>query len=150
MVVRPKSVGVSRRVQLDVTAQEVGEWTRLQKVDNPQGAFVVSGGIFNQQSARHQKISRKKNPSSVVVECQVRLVVSGRRNYVHSSATQIQMGNPVGPVSETEERSNSLQIYGHDLDRWKRRELRIAGAMIEMAVGMRHQEWKLFVVLVRQ
>jgi hypothetical protein len=57
-------------------------------------------------------------------------VVSGRRNYVYSSATQIQMSNPVRPISETEKRSNSLQIYGHDLHQWKRRELRIAGAMI--------------------
>jgi len=109
----------------------MGEQTRLQKVDNSQGAFMVSRGpVFNQQSAGHQKISRKKNPGSAVVKCHVRLVVSGRRNYVHSSAAQIHMGNPVGPVSETEERSNSLQFYGHDLDRWKRRELRIAGAMI--------------------
>jgi hypothetical protein len=60
------------------------------------------------------------------------------------------MGNSVGPISETEERSNSLQIYGHDLDRSKGRELRIACAMIEMAVGMRHQEWKFLVVLIRQ
>jgi len=45
-----------------------------------------------------------------------RLVVSGRRNYVHSSATQIHMRNPVGPVREAEERSNFVQIYGHDLD----------------------------------
>ena len=111
---------------------------------------MVRRGIFNQQSAGHQKISRKKNPGSVVVECHVRRVVSRRRNYVYSSVTQIQMGNLVGPVSETEERSNSLQIYGHDLDRWKRRKLRIAGAMIEMAVRMRHQKWKLFVILIRQ
>src|SRR6266404_5654038 len=150
MVVRSESVGLSRCVQLDVSAQYMGEWTRPQKIDNSQGALAVSGGIFNQQSARHQEISGKKNPGSVVVKCYVGLVVSGRRNYVHSSATQIQVGNPVRPVSETEERSNSLQIYGHDLDRWKRRELRIAGAMIEMTVGMRHQEWKLFVILIRQ
>jgi len=109
---RSESVGVSCSVQLDVSAQDMGERTRFQKVDNPQGAFVVRGGIFNQQSAGHQKISRKKNPGSAVVKCHVGLVVSGRRNYVHSSVTQIQMGNPVRPVSETEERSNSLQIYG--------------------------------------
>src|SRR6266480_3447500 len=121
----------------------MGERPRLQKLDHPQGAFVVGCGIFNQQSARHQEISRKNNPGSAVVKRYVGLVVSGRGNYVHSSAAQIQMGNPVGPISETEERSNSLQIYGHDLDRWKRRELRIACAMIEMPVGMRHQEWKL-------
>src|SRR6266496_3543258 len=150
MVVRSESVGVSRRVQLDVTAQDVGERTRLQKVDYPQGAFAVRCGIFNQQSARQQEISGKKNPRSVVGKYHVGRVVSGRRNYVHSSVNQIQMGNPVGPVSETEERSNSLQIYGDDLDRWKRRELRIAGAMIEMAVRVRYQEWKLFVVLIRQ
>jgi hypothetical protein len=60
------------------------------------------------------------------------------------------MGNPVGPVSETEERSNSLQFYGYDLDRWKRRELRIAGAVIEMAVRMRYQEWNFLVVFIRQ
>src|SRR6266700_2662092 len=150
MVMRSESVGLSHSVQLDVPAQDVGERTRFQKVDNPQGAFVVRGGIFDQQSARHQEISGKKNPGSAVVKCHVGRVVSGRRNYVHNSATQIQMSNPVGPVSESEERSNSLQIYGHDLDRWKRRELRIAGAMIQMAVGMRHQEWKLFVILIRQ
>src|SRR5467141_1803533 len=150
MVMRSESIRLPRRVQLDVPAQDMGERTRFQKVDNPQAAFVVRRGIFNQQSAGHQKISRKKNPGSVVVECHVRRVVSGRRNYVYSSAAQIQMGYSIGPVSETEERSNSLQIDGHDLDRWKRRELRIAGAMIEMAVGMRHQEWKLFAVLIRQ
>src|ERR1700720_4793019 len=126
----------------------MGKRTRLQKIDNPQSAVVVSRGIFNQQSARQQKISGKKNPGSAVVKYHVRPVMSGRRNYVYSSAAQVQMGNPVGPVSETEECSNSLQICGHDLDRWKRRELRIAGAMIEMAVGMCHQEWKLFAVLV--
>ena len=150
MIVRSESVSLPRGVQFDVTAQDVGERTRLQKLDNSQGAFAVSCGIFNQQSARHQKISRKKNPRSAVVKCHVGRVVSRSRNYVHSSATQIHMGNSIWPISETEERSNSLQIYGHDLDRWKRRELRIAGAMIQVPVGMRHQEWKLFVVLIRQ
>src|SRR6266496_1930901 len=117
MVVRSELVGLSRRVQFDVSAQNTGERTRFQKVDNPQRAFAVRGGIFNQQSARHQEISGKKNPGSAVVKSHVGLVVSGRRNYVHSSATQIQMGNLAGPISETEKRSNSLQIYGHDLDR---------------------------------
>jgi len=32
----------------------------------------------------------------------------------------------------------------------KRGELRIAGAMIEMAVRMRYQEWKFLVVFIRQ
>src|SRR4030095_2864188 len=130
MVVRSESVGVSCRVQFDVSAQDVGKRTRLQKVDNPQRAFAVSCGVVNQQSGRHQKISRKKNSGSVVVKCHVGWVVSGRRNYVYSSATQIQVSNSVRPVSETVKRSNSLQIYGHDLDRWKRSELRIAGAMV--------------------
>ena len=130
MVVRSESVGVSCRVQLDVPAQDMGKRPRLQKVDNPQSAFVVSCRIFNQQSARHQEISGKKNPGSAVIKRHVGLVVSRRGNYVDSAAAQVQMGNPVGPVSETEERSNSLQIYGHDLHRWKRCELRIPSAMI--------------------
>src|SRR5258708_3179112 len=113
MVVRSESVGVSCGVQLDVPTQDMGKRTRLQKIDNAQGTFAVRCGVLNQQSARHQKIPRKKNPGSVVVKCHVGRVVSGRRNYVHSSATQIEMGNSVGPVSETVKRSNSLQIYGH-------------------------------------
>src|SRR4029453_14753276 len=108
----------------------MGKRTRLEKLDHPPGAFVVSGGISNQQSTRQGEISGKKNPRSVVVECQVRPVVSRRRNYVHSSGAQIQVGNPVGPVSETEKRLNSLQIDRHDLDRWKRWELRIASTML--------------------
>ncbi len=130
MIVRSESVGMACRVQFDVPPEDMRERTRFEKVDNPQGAFVVSRGIFDQQSARQQKISGKKNRGSAIVKCHVRRMVSGRRNYVHSSAAQIQMGNPGGPVSETEERSNSIQICGHDLDRWKRRELRIASAMI--------------------
>ena len=127
----------------------MGERTRFQKVDNPQGAFVVRGGIFNQQSAGHQEISRKKNPGSPVVKCHVGPFVSGRRNYVHSSAAQIQMGNSVGPASETVKRSNSVEIYGHNLNRRERRELRIAGAMIKVSMSMCHQEWEFFVVLIR-
>jgi hypothetical protein len=119
--------------------------TGLQKVDNPKGAFPVSSGVVNEQSGRHQKIAGKKNPGSLVVKRHVSLIVSGRRNYVHSSATQIQVGNSVGPVSETEERSNSIEIYGHDLNRSQRRELRIAGAMIHVSMGMRHEEWELFI-----
>src|SRR6266576_2994061 len=130
--------------------QDVAEWARLQKVDNPQRAFAVRCAVVNQQSARHQKISRKKNPGSVVVKSQVGLVVPGRRNYVDNAATQIQMSNSVGPVSETVKRSNSVEVYGHDLDRGKRCELRIAGAMIHMSVGMCHQEWQLFLALFRQ
>src|SRR6266478_441031 len=60
------------------------------------------------------------------------------------------MGRPIGPVIETEERSNSLQIDRHDLDRWKRCKLRIASAMIQMPVGVHNQEWKFFPVLIRQ
>ena len=60
------------------------------------------------------------------------------------------MRDPIGPVSEAEERANPLQIERHDLDRWKRCELSIASAMIQMPVGMSDQKWKLFVVLVRQ
>jgi hypothetical protein len=44
----------------------MGKRTRLHKVDNSQVAFAVRGAVFNQQSARHQKISRKENPGSVV------------------------------------------------------------------------------------
>src|SRR6476659_9636117 len=150
MIVRSESVSMACRVQFDVPAEDMGERTCLQKVDNPQGTFTVRCGIFNQQSTREQKIPRKKNPCSVVVKCHVGRVVSGRRNYVDSSITQVQMGNSVGPVSETEERSNPLQIYGHGLDRWKRRKLRIAGAMIQMPVSMRDQQWKLCLVLIRQ
>src|SRR5881397_3625423 len=121
MEVRSESIGLPGRVQFDVPTQDMGKRTRLQKINNPPGAFAVhGGGIFNQQPTRHQKISREKNSGSGVVKCHVGRVVSGRRNYVYSSTTQIQMRNPVGPVSETEEGSNSLQIYGHDLDRWKR------------------------------
>src|SRR5207248_1392648 len=101
-------------------------------------------------SARHQKISRKKNPGSVVVKSQVGLVVPRRRNYVNSAATQIQMSNSVGTISETVKCSDPFQIYRQNLNRWKRCELRIAGSMIHMPVGMCHQEWKLFLVLIRQ
>src|SRR6476659_3999978 len=130
MIVRSESVGLAGRVQFDVAAQDMGERPRLQKLANPQGAFAVSCSIFNQQSARQKEISGKKNPRSVVVERHVRRVVSRRRNYIHSPAAQIDMRNPLGPVSEVEECSNSLQIYRHDLDRRKGGELRIAGAMI--------------------
>ena len=138
------------RVQFDVPAEDMGERTRLEKIDNPQDAFVVSRGIFNQQSARQKEISGKKNPRSIVVKRDVRRVVSRRRNYIHSSAAQIDLCNPIGPVREAEKSSNSLQIYGHGLGRWKRRKLRIASAMIQMAVRMRHQERQLFVILNRQ
>src|SRR5207302_3814993 len=60
MVVRSKSVSLSRRVQFDVPAHDMGEWTRLQKVDNPECAFTISGGVFNQQPAWKQEISGKK------------------------------------------------------------------------------------------
>ena len=147
---RSKSVGVSCGVQLDVPTQDMSKRTPLQKVDNSHCTFVMRCGVFNQQSPRQQKIARKKNPGPAVVKCHVGRVVSRRRNDVDGSVTQIQMGNFVGPISETVKRFNSLQIYGHDLDRWKRCELRIAGAMIRVPVGMGHQEWKFFVVLFRQ
>src|SRR5678815_2107470 len=98
MEVRSECVGPSRRVQFDVAAQDMRKRTRLQKLGNPQGAFVVSRGIFNQQSARQEEIPGKKNPCSAVVEYQVRRVVPRGRNYVDSSATQIQMGNSVGQL----------------------------------------------------
>jgi hypothetical protein len=60
------------------------------------------------------------------------------------------MGNFVGPISETVKRFHSFQIYRHNLDGRNGCELRIAGAMIHMPVGMRHQEGKLFVVFFRQ
>ena len=68
MVVRSESICVFCCVQVDVAAQGMGKRTRLQKVDNSQIAFAVRGAIFNQQSARPQKISRKENPGSVVVK----------------------------------------------------------------------------------
>src|SRR5262249_24907454 len=111
MVVRSKPVGASCSVQLDVPTQDMGKRTRLQKVDNAIGAFVIGRSVSNQQPARHQKISGKKSPCSVVVKRQVRRVVSRRRNYVDSSATQIQMGNFVGPIHETKKRFNPFQIY---------------------------------------
>src|SRR2546430_9061731 len=118
MVVRSESVGVSCRVQLDVPAQDMGKRPRLQKVDNPQSAFVVSCRIFNQQSARHQEISGKKNPGSAVIKRHVGLVVSRRGNYVDGAAAQVQMGNPVGPVSETEERSEERRVGKECRSRW--------------------------------
>ena len=47
MVVRSESVGTSFRIQLDMAAKDMGERTRLQKVDNPHSAFAVSSSIFN-------------------------------------------------------------------------------------------------------
>src|SRR6478752_854481 len=115
MIVRSESESMACRVQFDVPAEDMGERTCLQKADNPQGTFTVRRGIFNQQSTREQKIPRKKNPCSVVAKCHVGRVVSGRRNYVHNSLTEVQMGNSVGPVRETVRWSNSLQIYWHGL-----------------------------------
>src|SRR6516165_1452026 len=60
------------------------------------------------------------------------------------------MSDSVRPVSESEERADPLQIDRHDLDRWKRRKLWIASPMIQVPVGMRHQEWKLYALLTRQ
>ena len=62
MIVRSESVGLAGRVQFDVAAQDMGERPRLQKLPNSQGAFAVSCGIFNQQSARQKEISGKKSP----------------------------------------------------------------------------------------
>ncbi len=62
MIVRSESVSSSGRVQFDVAAQDMAERPRLQKLANPQGAFAVSRGIFNQQSARQKEISRKRIP----------------------------------------------------------------------------------------
>jgi hypothetical protein len=36
----------------------------------------------------------------------------------------------LGQLVKPKKCSNSLQIYGHDLDRWEGCELRIAGAMV--------------------
>src|SRR5206468_448395 len=69
MVVRSESVRLPRPVQLDMSAQDMRKRTRLQKVDNPQRTVVVSCGIVNQQPARHQEISGKKNAGSAVVKC---------------------------------------------------------------------------------
>src|SRR5213083_700238 len=60
------------------------------------------------------------------------------------------MGDLIGPVNETEEGSDPFQIDGYDLDGLKRCKLRIAGAMVQMPVGMRYQERQLFAVLIRQ
>jgi hypothetical protein len=68
MVVRSESICVFCCVQVDVPARNMGKRTRVQKVDNSQVAFAARGAIFNQQSARHQKTSRKENPGSVVVK----------------------------------------------------------------------------------
>src|SRR4029077_9407798 len=123
-----------------MAAKNMGKRPRLQKVNNPQCAFVISRTILNYQSARQQKISRKKNAGSAIIKRDVGFVVSGRRNYVDNSVSQIHIGNSVRPVGETEERLNSFQIYGYDLNRWKRRELRIASTMIQMPVSMCHKE----------
>ena len=69
MVVKSESVRLPRPVQLDMSAQDMRKRTRLQKVDNPQRTVVVSCGIVNQQPARHQEISGKKNAGSAVVKC---------------------------------------------------------------------------------
>jgi hypothetical protein len=60
------------------------------------------------------------------------------------------MRDSIGPVIETEERPNPFEIERHDFDGGKRCELRVASTVIQMPVRMRHQKWKLFVVLVRQ
>src|SRR5262249_56346776 len=113
MVVRSETIGPSCSVQFDMAAKDMGKRTRLQKIDNSQGAFAVSCGVFNQQSTRQQKISRKKNGGSVVVKCHVRLVVPRRGNYVHRSAASIDLRDSIRPLIETEERSNTLQIQQH-------------------------------------
>ena len=62
MVVRSESVGTSFRIQLDMAAKDIGERTRLQKVDNPHSAFAVSSGIFNQQAPGSRKSPEKRMP----------------------------------------------------------------------------------------
>jgi hypothetical protein len=60
------------------------------------------------------------------------------------------MRDSIGPVIKTEERPNPFEIERHDFDRRKRCKLRVAGAMVQMPVSVRHQKWKLFVALIRQ
>jgi hypothetical protein len=45
-----------------MAAQDMGKRTRLQKLENPPGAFAVSPRIFNQQSTRQEEISGKRIP----------------------------------------------------------------------------------------
>src|SRR5262249_61276428 len=101
MVVRSETIGPSCSVQFDMAAKDMGKRTRLQKIDNSQGAFAVSCGVFNQQSTRQQKISRKKNGGLAVVKCHIRFFVPRRGNYVHRSCAQIHFGDAIWPLIET-------------------------------------------------
>jgi hypothetical protein len=68
MIVRAKGIRFSVGVELDVSAQDVGERTLFKIAGKPGSALAERRLILDQQSPRHQKIPGEQKGRVVVVE----------------------------------------------------------------------------------
>lgn len=130
-------------VEFNVSAQNVRDRAVLEKLDQPNCALMVGVGVVDQKAARDEEIPRQDERGAVVVEDQVAGLMSGRREDVDDSPAEVDVCDALRPLREAEEVANRCEIRRDELDAGQALELAIAGAMIEMLVGVDDQEREL-------
>lgn len=68
--------------------------------------------------------------------------MTGGGKRVNGAVAQIDFGDSIGPGGESEEFADGIEVGTDDLDVGNVLELRIAEAMIEMAMGVNDKEGK--------
>ena len=130
----------SVRREFDMRAEHVRHRLVLEEFDGALGTRAIVVDVVDEQAARQQEIAGEDDAGARVVEQHVFALVARHGQHLDLAIAEIDLRGAVGPVFETKERVHPGRIERDHFRRRQRGELRIAGAMIAVAVRMDHEQ----------
>src|ERR1700756_594690 len=106
MILRTEPIRVASDVELDVSAKNVVDGTRLQEFDETKRGLTIGGRIFDEQAARNEEVARKHEGRTVVVEDDRAELMSGGGQNVDHTPAKIEVSDAFRPIGKSEKVSN--------------------------------------------
>ena len=140
MMLRAARKQLTRRVELDVRAENVTDRPLADERDEPLRARAVRVDLVDHQATRQQEVAGEQQRGPVVVEDQVSGLMAGRRDDFDRASAERDARDAFRPFRQAQRRAQVFDLGRHDLDSRQRCELRIACTMIAMPVRMQDQQ----------
>ena len=96
--------------------------------------------IVDQQPCGHHEVAGEEQRRIPVVKRDVGLIVTRRRYHIDGPPTQLDLGDSVRPIGEVIEVPDARRVVAHDFDVGHVHELRVTRTMVEMPMGVHHQQ----------
>ena len=133
-----------------MSTEYVADRTVTQERDEPRGARAIRTEVVDHQATGQQEITREQQRGAIVVEDQVRGLMTRCSDDIDGAIAERDMSDAFRPFRQTQRGLQVRYFRRHDFDSGQRCELRVGRAMIAMTVSVEHEQRDLRVTLARQ